>query len=151
MRNVPPPAEMPMQAAQQQHQPNPRRSDRPSRGARGELRDHCAGIIPSSAKTPDPARGRPLKTSRVPKEYGDEGRIVCGGCVDRHGIYGGLNTSAESLRPISMWRQPCSLPSRARERLGGAMLLDLLGPPGRCSGCWPHEGEVAGDAVAISF
>ena len=28
------------------------------------------------------------------------------------------------------------------------MLLDLLGPPGRCSGCWPHDGEVAGGAVA---
>ena len=25
-----------------------------------------------------------------------------------------------------------------------AMLLDLLAPPGRCSGCWPHDGEVDG-------
>jgi len=23
------------------------------------------------------------------------------------------------------------------------MLLDLLDPPGRCSGRWPHDGEVA--------
>jgi len=41
---------------------------------------------------------------------------------------------------------------RARVGLGGAMptdLLDLLGPPGRCSGCWPHDGEVAGGAVKI--
>jgi len=30
------------------------------------------------------------------------------------------------------------------------MLLDRLGPPGRCSGCWPHDGEVAGGAVADS-
>src|SRR5450631_1896834 len=30
----------------------------------------------------------------------------------------------------------------------GAMLLDRLGPPGRCSGCWPHDGEVAGGVVA---
>ena len=30
----------------------------------------------------------------------------------------------------------------------GAMLLDRLGPPGRCSGCRPHDGEVAGGAVA---
>src|SRR5580704_7901910 len=30
-------------------------------------------------------------------------------------------------------------------------LLDLLGPPGWCSGCWPHDGEVAGGAVADSF
>jgi hypothetical protein len=29
----------------------------------------------------------------------------------------------------------------------GAMLLDRLGPPGRCSGCRPHDGEVAGGAV----
>jgi hypothetical protein len=31
------------------------------------------------------------------------------------------------------------------------MLLDLLEPPGRCSGCWPHDGEVDGGAVASSF
>ena len=28
------------------------------------------------------------------------------------------------------------------------MLLDRIGPPGRGSGCWPHDGEVAGGAVA---
>jgi hypothetical protein len=39
----------------------------------------------------------------------------------------------------------------ARAKLGGAMLLDLLGPPGRCSGCWPHDGAVDGCAVASSF
>jgi hypothetical protein len=41
--------------------------------------------------------------------------------------------------------------TRARE-VGRAMptdLLDLLGPPGRCSGCWPHDGEVAGGAIAF--
>ena len=44
-----------------------------------------------------------------------------------------------------------SLPSRARARLGGAMLLDRLGPPGRCSGSCParFDGEVAGGAVEI--
>jgi len=26
------------------------------------------------------------------------------------------------------------------------MPTDLLGPPGRCSGCWPHDGDVAGGA-----
>ena len=42
----------------------------------------------------------------------------------------------------------CLLWSRARARLGGAMptVLDLLDRPGRCSGCWPHHGEVAGCA-----
>ncbi len=39
--------------------------------------------------------------------------------------------------------------ARARG-LGGAMSTDLLGPPGWCSGCWPHDGEVAGSAVADS-
>src|SRR5450759_4481848 len=34
------------------------------------------------------------------------------------------------------------------EESGAAKLLDLRGPPGRCSGCWPHDGEVAGGAVA---
>jgi len=28
---------------------------------------------------------------------------------------------------------------------------DRREPPGRCSGCWPHDDEVAGGAVAISF
>ena len=38
----------------------------------------------------------------------------------------------------------------ARRRMvsAGAMLLDRLGPPGRCSGGRPHDGEVAGGAVA---
>jgi hypothetical protein len=36
----------------------------------------------------------------------------------------------------------------AKFGFGGAMLLDRLGPPGRCSGYWPHDGEVAGGAVA---
>ena len=38
-------------------------------------------------------------------------------------------------------------PSAARCLLD---LLDLLGPPGRRSGCWPHDSEVAGGAVADS-
>src|ERR1019366_8669748 len=45
----------------------------------------------------------------------------------------------------------CPLRARASFSLilsAGAMLLDRLGPPGRCSGCWPHDGEVAGGAVA---
>ena len=67
-----------------------------------------------------------------------------------------LRSRRARLRKISgIWqRYSYSLPSRARERLGGAMptdLLDLLGPPGWCSGCWPHDGEVAGGAVASSF
>jgi hypothetical protein len=63
--------------------------------------------------------------------------------------------------PVLMYRKFDTVPvnqvrcgTRARARLGGAMpteLLDLLGPPGRCSGSWPHDGEVAGGAVAISF
>jgi hypothetical protein len=32
--------------------------------------------------------------------------------------------------------------TRARE-VGRAMPTDLLGPPGRCSGCWPHDGNVS--------
>jgi hypothetical protein len=35
--------------------------------------------------------------------------------------------------------------------LGGALLLDLRGPPGWCNGGWRHDGEIAGGAVAISF
>jgi hypothetical protein len=30
------------------------------------------------------------------------------------------------------------------------MLLDLLGPPGRRSGCRPHDGEVAAGAISFS-
>src|ERR1700684_1897579 len=42
------------------------------------------------------------------------------------------------LRKISgIWsRYSYSLPSRAREWLGGAMPTDLLEPPGRRCGCW---------------
>src|SRR5271156_553758 len=32
--------------------------------------------------------------------------------------------------------------TRARARLGGAMQLDLLDRPGRCSGSWPHDSLV---------
>jgi hypothetical protein len=35
------------------------------------------------------------------------------------------------------------------EESGAAKLLDLLGPPGWCSGCWPHDGDVAGGADSI--
>jgi hypothetical protein len=41
-------------------------------------------------------------------------------------------------------------PSAARCLLDLLDLLDLLGPPGRRSGCWPHDSEVAGGAVADS-
>src|ERR1035441_10443983 len=59
-----------------------------------------------------------------------------------------------SLRHFSGWFSlslgawvPKNL-ARRRMVSAGAMLLDRLGPPGRCSGCWPHDGEVAGGAVA---
>jgi len=40
--------------------------------------------------------------------------------------------------------------ARRRKPSAARCLLDLLGPPGRRSGCWPHDGEVAGGAVADS-
>jgi hypothetical protein len=43
------------------------------------------------------------------------------------------------------------IPWRVVAEESGAAHFDLLGPPGRCSGCWPHDGEVAGGAVASSF
>src|SRR5471032_3032134 len=46
------------------------------------------------------------------------------------------------------WRVGAEEAGAAKYGFGGAMLLDRLGPPGRCSGCWPHDGEVAGGAVA---
>src|ERR1017187_3513009 len=59
-----------------------------------------------------------------------------------------LETHIYRLRSVDHILAPHA---RARARLGGAMLLDLLEPPGRCSGCWPHDGEVDGGAVASSF
>src|SRR5450759_3440256 len=47
------------------------------------------------------------------------------------------------------WRVGAEEAGAAKYGFGGAMLLDRLGPPGRCSGCWPHDGEVAGGAVAV--
>src|ERR1035437_4505864 len=49
--------------------------------------------------------------------------------------------SAGALAVFIPWRL-------GAEESGAAKLLDLRGPPGRCSGCWPHDGEVAGGAVA---
>jgi hypothetical protein len=39
----------------------------------------------------------------------------------------------------------------ARASLGGTMLLDLLDPPGRCSGSWPHDSMVKSPAAPIPF
>ena len=47
--------------------------------------------------------------------------------------------SAGALAVFIPWRV-------GAEESGAAKLLDLRGPPGRCSGCWPHDGEVAGGA-----
>jgi hypothetical protein len=38
------------------------------------------------------------------------------------------------------------IPWRVVAEGAGAAHLDLLGPPGWCSGCWPHDGDVAGGA-----
>jgi hypothetical protein len=46
------------------------------------------------------------------------------------------------------WRVVAEESGAANFGFGGAILLDLLGPPERCSGCWPHDGAVAGGAVA---
>src|SRR5450759_427509 len=46
------------------------------------------------------------------------------------------------------WRVGAEESGAAKYGFGGAMLLDRLGPPERCSGCWPHDGEVAGGGVA---
>jgi hypothetical protein len=62
-----------------------------------------------------------------------------------------------SLSDISGWRDGVLYPlagwspknsGAANYGFGGALRLDLLGPPGRRSGCWLHDGEVAGGAVA---
>jgi hypothetical protein len=44
-------------------------------------------------------------------------------------------------------RSPCSLPPRARARLGGAMPTDLLDLLERCSGSWPHDSMVRSPAA----
>jgi hypothetical protein len=57
---------------------------------------------------------------------------------------GGINGRIASGSAFPFNAINCPL-GRARG-FGGAILLDLLGPPGRCSGCWPHDGAVAGGA-----
>ena len=54
-----------------------------------------------------------------------------------------------SLSDISGWRAGVLYPLAGGGRDSGAAHLDLLGPPGRCSGWWPHDGDVAagGDFV----
>src|SRR5258708_5554707 len=46
------------------------------------------------------------------------------------------------------WRVGAEESGAAKDGFGGSMLLDRLGPPGRGRGCRPHDGEVAGGAVA---
>jgi hypothetical protein len=38
------------------------------------------------------------------------------------------------------------IPWRVVAEDSGAAHLDLLGPPGWCGGCWPHDGDVTGGA-----
>src|ERR1035437_2144601 len=54
--------------------------------------------------------------------------------------------AACSLSDISGWRAGVLYPLAGGRRESGAAHLDLLGPPGWCSGCWPHDGDVAGGA-----
>jgi hypothetical protein len=50
-----------------------------------------------------------------------------------------------SLRHFRLARW-CSLSHGGWSPKTGAAQFDLLGPPGWCSGCWPHDGDVAGGA-----
>ena len=61
----------------------------------------------------------------------------------------GRGDSACSLSDISGWRAGVLYPLAGGGRDSGAAHLDLLGPPGWCSGWWPHDGDVAagGDFV----
>src|SRR5665811_2288786 len=52
--------------------------------------------------------------------------------------------SAGALAVFIPWRV-------GAEESGAVKLLDLRGPPGRCSGCWPHDGEVAGGSTSCSL
>ncbi len=54
--------------------------------------------------------------------------------------------AACSLSDISGLARWCSLSLGGWSPGSGAAHLDLLGPPGWCSGCWPHDGDVAGGA-----
>jgi hypothetical protein len=58
--------------------------------------------------------------------------------------------SAGALALFIPWRVGAEESGAAKEALAARCLLDLLGSPGRRSGCWPHDGEVAGGAVADS-
>ena len=64
------------------------------------------------------------------------------------GVSGVLSLRHFGLVLFIPWRVGAEESGAAKDGFGGAMLLDRLGPPGRCSGCWPHDGEVAGGAVA---
>ena len=54
--------------------------------------------------------------------------------------------SAGALVVFIPWRVGAEESGAAKLGFAGAMLLDLLGPARRCSGCWPHDGAVAGGA-----
>ena len=69
---------------------------------------------------------------------------------DRQILQQGLvGAAACSLSDISGWRAGVLYPLAVVAANSGAAHLDLLGPPGWCSGWWPHDGDVAagGDFV----
>ena len=60
--------------------------------------------------------------------------------------FGEGGCGVHSLSDISGWRAGVLYPLAGGGRESGAAHFDLLGPPGWCSGCWPHDGDVAGGA-----
>jgi hypothetical protein len=109
--------------------------------ARGWRRDADRPARPARAAWARRRRRRRFRFSDIPVRGDDGARAI------------GANDDAKQFTILAASNSPLSLPFPARARLGGAMptdLLDLLGPPGWCSGCWPHDGEVAGGAIASS-
>src|SRR5674476_648979 len=98
------------------------------------------------AGAPDAVLARPLSLPSYPVATGGVARQREG---SRQNSIGG--SGVLSLRHFSGWFSlslgawvPKNLARRSMVS-AGAMLLDRLGPPGRCR---PHDGEVAGGAVA---
>ena len=56
-------------------------------------------------------------------------------------LFSGMLLAESGLAALLIFVAP------TRARLGGAMLLDLLDRPGRCSGSWPHDSMVRSPAA----
>jgi hypothetical protein len=95
------------------------------------------------------AQGLGQKMAEVIADHGAKLALVDSITQNSRRRYGSARKRAVSS--VHLIRCPHARAQDERRFQRAVTQTDLREPPGRCSGCWPHDGEVAGGAVAISF